>query len=155
MMFGDPPIQHSEVRTTSSTGGQKGVKLQRFDLIPIGPLTKLAEHYGRGALKYDEHQWRQGFEWSKSYSAIMRHLTAWWDGEDYDKCPKDRSGCAQMPAHMDIALVELREDVFEICYNHTGSHHLDGVMWHAFALREFVETYPQHDDRHESTVSDS
>lgn len=81
---GGAPLPGGEVRTTSSTGGQKGVKLARFDLIPIGPLTMLAEHYGRGAQKYAEHQWRAGYEWSKSYAALMRHLTAWWAGEDFD-----------------------------------------------------------------------
>lgn len=83
-----------EERTTSSTGGQKGVKLERFDLIPIGPLTELATHFGRGATKYDEHQWRAGYEWSKSYSAIQRHSTAFWAGYGYDVCENDPIGCA-------------------------------------------------------------
>lgn len=73
-----------EIRTTSSTGGEKGVKLARFDLIPPEPLRILAEHYGRGALKYDAHQWRNGYEWSKSFAALMRHAWAFWAGEDLD-----------------------------------------------------------------------
>lgn len=73
-----------EIRTTSSTGGQKGVKDARFDLIPVEALTKLATHYGVGARKYDDNQWRKGYEWSKSYAALQRHLTAWWGGEDID-----------------------------------------------------------------------
>lgn len=75
---------NEEVRTVSSTGGEKGVKPQRFDLIPVEALTKLAEHYGRGAEKYDDNQWRKGYEWSKSYAALQRHITAWWGGEDLD-----------------------------------------------------------------------
>lgn len=133
-IFGVP--DKSEVRTTSATGGQKGVKLERFDLIPIGPLTHLARHYGRGALKYDNHQWRQGYEFSKSYAALLRHLTAWWNGEEFDVCPLDQAGCKD-PRTSDTT-----------CFNHTGGHHLDGVMWHSFTLREFVETYPEHDDRY-------
>jgi hypothetical protein len=78
-----PPLE-GEVRTVSSTGGEKGVKSARFDLIPVEALTRLAEHYGRGAQKYDDHQWRKGYEWSKSYAALQRHLTAWWGGEDLD-----------------------------------------------------------------------
>jgi hypothetical protein len=74
----------SEVRTTSVTGGQKGVKLARYDLIPVDALRQLAEHYGKGAEKYDDNQWRKGYEWSKSYAALMRHLTQWWNGEDVD-----------------------------------------------------------------------
>lgn len=83
-----------EERTTSSTGGQKGVKLERFDLIPVGPLTELATHFGRGAQKYDIHQWRSGYEWSKSYSSIQRHSNAFWAGYDYDVCENDPDGCA-------------------------------------------------------------
>lgn len=258
----------SEIRTTSRTGGQKGMKDARFDLIPIGALRQLAEHYGRGAAKYTTYgecncaanvtdrptpvgsadttttsgsrdatpstprdkpepslhgtrdilsvgelrvpgtgrskapgpiapsgspgpsttptspnraasaeppasgsttttpvanvgaesaseaasvtaatsdsatskdgspstvtqhspgcgsylvledggnQWRKGYEWSKSYAALQRHLTAWWDGEDIDA--------------------------------ETGSSHLAAVAWHSFTLLTFIEEHPDFDDR--------
>lgn len=74
-----------EVRVTNPiTGGEKGSKIERFDLIPVYPLTVLAKHYGLGALKYDSNQWRKGYEYSLSYAALQRHLTAWWNGEDLD-----------------------------------------------------------------------
>ena len=82
---GGPSDVGVEVRSVSSTGGEKGVKVQRYDLIPPRALALLAEHYGRGALKYDDHNWRRGYEWSKSYSALMRHLQAHWAGEDVDE----------------------------------------------------------------------
>ncbi len=67
-----------EVRIVNeTTGGEKGQKLARFDLIPIGPLTRLAEHYGKGAAKYADRNWELGYDWSLSYGALMRHLTAW------------------------------------------------------------------------------
>lgn len=75
----------TEVRSVSATGGEKGVKDERFDLIPIGALTQLAAHYGAGARKYDDNQWRKGYEWSKSYAALMRHITQFWNGEDFDE----------------------------------------------------------------------
>jgi hypothetical protein len=137
----------AEVRTTSSTGGQKGTKLARFDLIPVGPLTMLAEHYGVGASKYADNQWRNGYEWSKMYAACMRHLTAWWAGFDYDVCSNDPEGCQ----HVDTEgrpFVAIREDA---CFNHTGSHHLAAVAWHAFAGLEFAERFPQHDDRYKES----
>jgi hypothetical protein len=74
----------AEVRTVSATGGEKGQKLARFDLIPVGPLTELAKHYGRGAQKYADRNWEKGYEWSKNYAALQRHLFAFWDGEDLD-----------------------------------------------------------------------
>lgn len=134
-----------EVRTTSSTGGQKGVKLQRYDLIPVNPLRLLAEHFGRGALKYDDHQWRKGYEWSKSYSALHRHLADFWAGYDYDVCSNHPDECSNEPAPGQQDALFLDEDT---CFNHTGSHHMVAVAWHAFVLLEFVECHPQHDDRY-------
>lgn len=133
----------TEVRTVSSTGGEKGTKLARHDLIPIGPLTELAEHYGRGARKYADNQWRNGYEWSKSYAALQRHLTAFWSGEDYDICPEDGAGCK----HTDAAGEPYVAVEPNTCFNHTGSHHMAAAAWHAFALLEFKDTFPDHDDR--------
>jgi Domain of unknown function (DUF5664) len=75
----------SEVRTIDpDTGGEKGMKLARHDLIPVKALHELAEHYGKGCEKYAEHNWRKGLAWSKSYAALQRHITAFWGGEDLD-----------------------------------------------------------------------
>lgn len=77
-------VKPVEVRVTSATGGQKGSKLARFDLIPTGPLTALAEHYGRGAEKYADNNWRLGTDWHLNYAALQRHANAFWGGEDID-----------------------------------------------------------------------
>ena len=74
-----------EIRTTSSTGGQKGVKPQRHSLLPKQGLDAIAEVYAFGASKYAAHNWRRGYEWSKSYDALIRHAQAFWDGETYDE----------------------------------------------------------------------
>lgn len=74
-----------EVRTESSTGGQKGVKPERYDLIPTEPLAILARLYGFGAEKYAAHNFRKGYEWSKSYAALQRHANQFWGGEDIDE----------------------------------------------------------------------
>jgi hypothetical protein len=76
--------QGDEVRLTSSTGGQKGDKEARFDLIPARPLWELATLYGRGAQKYAERNWESGYEFHLSFSAAMRHAWSWWNGEDRD-----------------------------------------------------------------------
>jgi hypothetical protein len=73
-----------EVRTVSSTGAEKGVKAARHDLIPVPALDLLARLYGKGADKYAAHNWRKGYEWSKSYAAAQRHMVLFWDGEDID-----------------------------------------------------------------------
>lgn len=74
-----------EVRYTDpNTGAQKGVKKARFDLIPPKALFEIAEHYGVGAEKYAEHNFRKGYPWGHSFAALNRHLWAFWLGEDYD-----------------------------------------------------------------------
>lgn len=83
MTFQADPVD--EVRTTSSTGAEKGVKSARYDLIPPGALEELARHYGEGTKKYSPHNWAKGYEWSKSFAAMMRHAWAFWRGEDIDE----------------------------------------------------------------------
>ena len=66
------------------TGGEKGSKLARFDLIPPEFEIALAEHYGLGARKYADRNWERGYRWGLSYAALRRHLAAWACGESID-----------------------------------------------------------------------
>jgi nucleoside 2-deoxyribosyltransferase len=78
--------QTGEVRVTNQlTGGEKGSKPERFDLIPAAALRKVARLYGRGAQKYSAHNWRKGYNWSLSLAALERHLAAFKEGEDFDR----------------------------------------------------------------------
>src|SRR5512146_2965093 len=78
-------MDKTEVRVVDpNTGGEKGSKLARFDLLPVLPLTELAEHFGRGAKKYADRNWERGYKWSLSFAALMRHAWAFWGGEDID-----------------------------------------------------------------------
>ena len=70
--------------TNELTGGQKGQKLARTDLIPPDALLQLAEHYGKGSGKYEDRNWEKGVNWSLNYSAALRHLFQFWGGEDRD-----------------------------------------------------------------------
>lgn len=56
----------------------------RFDRIPAQPLFTLARHYGAGAAKYAAHNWAAGYEWSKPYAALKRHLWTARNGEHID-----------------------------------------------------------------------
>jgi len=69
---------------TSDTGGKKGTKSARFDLIDQRFLWALAEVCGFGAGIYGDNNWRRGYDWSLSYAALMRHLSAFLQGEDLD-----------------------------------------------------------------------
>lgn len=46
----------------------------RYDLIPPGPLRRLALLYARGAEKYDEHNWTKGIPVSRCIASLMRHV---------------------------------------------------------------------------------
>lgn len=108
----------------AETGGRKGQKLERFDLIPPRVLAHVARQYGRGAYKYDDHNWRKGYPWSLSYAAAMRHLNAFWNGQDYDE-----------------------EDPFWGEQGMTMPHHLDAAIFHLMTLREFGYDHREYDDR--------
>jgi len=116
---GFPPSQQTwneEIRVTNEkTGGQKGSKLARYDLLPAGPLKQVAEHYGRGANKYSDRNWELGYDWNLSFAAMQRHAWQFWNGEDIDE--------------------------------ETGGPHLAAVVFHAFALLEFMNTHPELDNR--------
>jgi hypothetical protein len=67
------------------TGGAKGSKLARFDLLPYDALLLVAEHFGKGASKYQDRNWERGYDWGLSMAALQRHLAAFWSGEDVDE----------------------------------------------------------------------
>lgn len=66
----------------------EGVKFDeaklRYDLLPVLPLMELVRVYTLGAQKYADRNWENGLKWSRVYAAAMRHLTAWWAGEEKD-----------------------------------------------------------------------
>lgn len=58
----------------------------RVDLLPIVPMMQVANVFGFGAKKYFANSYRQGetVAWSRTYGSILRHLFAFWQGEDTD-----------------------------------------------------------------------
>lgn len=80
------PVSEGEVRIVNpETGGAKGRKAERMDLLPWDALRRdIAPHYAVGAEKYDDHNWRRGYAWSLSFGAMMRHAAQFWAGEDMD-----------------------------------------------------------------------
>lgn len=57
----------------------------RYDLLPAGPLAALVSVYTYGARKYADHNWRKGISFSRIFAACMRHLWAYWGGQDRDQ----------------------------------------------------------------------
>lgn len=77
-----------EVRTVSTTGGEKGVKPAQLGAVDPAALLRVAEVAGFGAGKYARYNFARGYEWSKSWDALQRHLLAFWNGQETD----DESG---------------------------------------------------------------
>lgn len=55
-----------------------------LDLLPPEPLIQIARVLDFGAKKYASYNWAKGIKYSRVYSAALRHLFAWWKGEDVD-----------------------------------------------------------------------
>lgn len=85
-MSNRPVRDLEEVRIEDgSTGGQKGQKIVRYDLIPPSVLDELARVYGMGAAKYSDTNHLKGYSWRLSYGALDRHIKAAEAGESYDE----------------------------------------------------------------------
>lgn len=90
--------------TNETTGGEKGRKPQRMELLPYDVLMRdVAPLYAAGALKYDDNNWRRGYDWSLSFGALMRHASQFWSGEDQDS----ETGCSHMASVVFHALALL------------------------------------------------
>lgn len=53
-------------------------------LLPPEFLTATAAVLDFGAKKYAERNWEKGLDWSRVFSALERHMWAWWGGESTD-----------------------------------------------------------------------
>jgi hypothetical protein len=62
-----------------------GVKKAPMSTLPTGPAYEVALAMLEGARKYGRHNYRSiGVRGSVYYDAALRHLTAWWEGENID-----------------------------------------------------------------------
>lgn len=57
----------------------------KLGLVPKSLIWAVGTILTFGADKYGDHNWRSGLAWSRVYDALLRHLTAWWSGENLDK----------------------------------------------------------------------
>jgi hypothetical protein len=92
--FGGAPIGESvEVETVDeTTGGRKGSKPERFDLLPWPQLAEVARLYREGSKKYECHNWMKGYAWHLSFASLIRHATQFWGGEETDA----ETGCSHL-----------------------------------------------------------
>lgn len=75
----------TEVRVTDPvTGGQKGKKQCQLGAIDPLALKMLGLVAGMGAEKYGRNNYTLGYRWSLSFDAMLRHVLAFWAGEEKD-----------------------------------------------------------------------
>jgi len=72
----------------------------RMDLLSSVAMVATAKVLTVGAEKYDAHNWRRGFNWTRLIAAAQRHMLAFNDGEDFDPetglCHLDHLACCVM-----------------------------------------------------------
>lgn len=56
----------------------------RLELLSVPALIEIGKVMTFGATKYDDHNWRKGFKWSRLYGALLRHIFAHLNGQDKD-----------------------------------------------------------------------
>ena len=57
----------------------------RWDLLPYDALEEVVKVYTMGAGKYAPRNWEAGMSYSRAFGSLMRHITAFWNGEDLDQ----------------------------------------------------------------------
>ena len=76
----NPTIDHPDNDEMKKDGGKA-----RMDLLPPEFLEATATILTFGAKKYEDRGWEKGMEWGRVYASLLRHLNAWWSGEDKDE----------------------------------------------------------------------
>lgn len=55
-----------------------------WHLLPSDALDEITKVLKHGAEKYTPRNWERGMAYSRPFSALQRHIWAWWRGEDKD-----------------------------------------------------------------------
>jgi hypothetical protein len=55
-----------------------------WHLMPWDAVRAVVQVLAFGAGKYTARNWEKGMAWSRPFAALLRHMTAWWGGEDKD-----------------------------------------------------------------------
>lgn len=84
-----------------------GIRKAPMSTIPANVLAEMGVAMLEGSAKYGRHNYREvGVRASVYYDAVLRHLFAWWEGEDIDP----DSGISHVTKAM-TALVVLRDSM--------------------------------------------
>lgn len=81
-------LQAEALQKKPSDGWREGVKFDHgkapWHLLPWDAVRAIVWVLMFGAKKYSDRNWELGMDWSRPFAALMRHMTAWWEGEAKD-----------------------------------------------------------------------
>jgi hypothetical protein len=69
------------VRDKNVAGSKDAPYPSRFDLVSPIALQRVAQTYGEGAAKYDDHNWRKGMPFSSTLNHALAHIIAYMGGD--------------------------------------------------------------------------
>lgn len=76
-------LKDSGNRRVFSSGAVRDRSLGKGNFALLSPIsnTKLAEHFEKGALKYESRNWEKGMEISNFIDSALRHLSQYIEGK--------------------------------------------------------------------------
>jgi len=78
-------LQEAEKSAACPPGTKYDNDKIRWELLPFKEIGEIAEIFTFGAKKYADDNWKSVKPFKKRYfGALMRHLTAWYEGERLD-----------------------------------------------------------------------
>jgi hypothetical protein len=77
-------VQDEYILAIASEGRKDDSEKTPYHLIAPEMLEGVGKVLDFGANKYGPRNWENGMSWSRPFSALMRHMWAWWSGQDKD-----------------------------------------------------------------------
>ncbi len=81
---GVPPIKTSTDGVIPTKALHYSSDKSGVDQIPVDVLMEWGQVYTFGASKYGRDNWKLGTDYHEFYASALRHLFAFWGGEDID-----------------------------------------------------------------------
>ena len=80
-----PKFCDHAIRPDETRGQKFDENKSRHDLVPPDAYGLIVDVFTYGARKYAPRNWEKGIGYGRLFSAILRHLWAFWRGEEKDE----------------------------------------------------------------------
>ena len=118
-----------------------GIKKVPFSTISAPVIAEIGLAMLEGSRKYRRHNYRAiGIRASVYYDACLRHLTAWWEGQDNDP----DSGLSHLTKALACLVVMRDAQLIDKCVDDRPPKHKDNwVQKLNEKAKEIIERYPE------------